>query len=105
MRIICLTLVAIQFAFGDFALAQDSHEPNHSISEKLPLFAENHCAEHKNPANQLFCGDPELNAIGTNLRARPRSGSIGWPTGASRSRKTPNGSEIVQQTVRTRTLE
>ena len=67
MRIICLTLVAIQFAFGDFALAQDSHEPNHSISEKLPLFAENHCAEHKNPANQLFCGDPELSAIGAKL--------------------------------------
>jgi len=48
MRIICLILVAIQFAFGDFAFAQDSREPNHSISEKLPLFAENHCAERKN---------------------------------------------------------
>jgi len=67
MRIICLILVAIQFAFGDFAFAQDSREPNHSISEKLPLFAENHCAEHKSPANQLFCGDPELNAIGAKL--------------------------------------
>jgi len=67
MRIICLILVAIQFAFGDFAFAQDSREPNHSISEKLPLFAENHCAEHKSPANQLFCGDPQLNAIGAKL--------------------------------------
>ena len=56
-----------QFGFADFALAQDSHEPNHSISEKLPLFAENHCAEHKYPANQLFCGDPELNVIGAKL--------------------------------------
>jgi len=54
-------------SFGDFALAQDSNDPNHSISEKLPVFAENHCAERKNPANQLFCGDPELNAIGARL--------------------------------------
>jgi hypothetical protein len=105
MRMICLALVAIRFAFGDFALAQDSHDPNHSISAKLPLFAENHCAEHKNPANQLFCGDPELNAIGAKLASASRSGSIGWPTGASRTRKTPNGSGIVQQTVRTRALE
>ena len=28
----------------------------------LPLFAKNRCAEVKDPAEQLFCGDPELNA-------------------------------------------
>ena len=47
----------------------DSSGPNHSISEKLPLFARNHCEQHKDPANQLFCGDPELNAAVEKLNS------------------------------------
>ncbi len=47
----------------------NSSGPNHSISEKLPLFARNHCEQHKDPANQLFCGDLELNAAVEKLNS------------------------------------
>jgi uncharacterized protein YecT (DUF1311 family) len=36
------------------------------LSEMLPLFEKNRCGEIRNPADQLFCGDPDLN----NLIAR-----------------------------------
>src|SRR5262249_15240231 len=67
MRIIWLVLVAIQFGFAGAALAQDSSDPDHSLSEKLPLFAKNNCSRHHRPAIKLFCGDPELNAAGARL--------------------------------------
>jgi uncharacterized protein YecT (DUF1311 family) len=67
MRIIWLMLIAIQLGFAGAAIAQDSSDPDHSLSEKLPLFAKNNCSRDKTPANQLFCGDPELNAAGTRL--------------------------------------
>jgi len=57
--------VAIQLGLAYSALAQDAN----SISEKLPLFASNHCATHKDPANQMVCGDPDLNAAGEKLGA------------------------------------
>jgi hypothetical protein len=38
-----------------------------TIPTNEKLFTENHCAEHKNPANQLFCSDPEFNVIGAKL--------------------------------------
>jgi uncharacterized protein YecT (DUF1311 family) len=47
-------------------LAQDAV---HSISEKLPLYAQNHCDSHKDPANQLFCADPALITAGPKLSA------------------------------------
>ena len=65
MRAVWLGLVAIQFCLAP-ALAQDS---TRSISEKLPLFARNHCETHKSPANQLFCADPELIAADAKLAA------------------------------------
>ncbi len=34
-----------------------------AIADMLPLFARNNCAEVKDPAEQLFCGDPDLNAL------------------------------------------
>ncbi len=37
------------------------------IAELLPLFAKNRCAEVRDPAEQLFCGDPELNSVGVRL--------------------------------------
>ena len=33
----------------------------------LPLFAKNRCAEVKDAAEQLFCGDPDLNRAGARL--------------------------------------
>ena len=42
-------------------------DPDHSISQTLPLFESNHCRAIRDPAEQLFCGDPELNAAATKL--------------------------------------
>jgi uncharacterized protein YecT (DUF1311 family) len=68
MRIIFLFVVAVVFGLAPaFAQDQDSREPDHSISEKLPLFAKNHCETHKDPANQLICADPELSAAAAKL--------------------------------------
>jgi len=66
MRIIFLFVVAVLFGLAP-AFAQNSPEPDHSISEKLPLFAKNHCETHKDPANQLICADPELSAAVAKL--------------------------------------
>lgn len=68
MRAIWLALAVIQFGLHP-AWAQDSSAADHAIREKLPLFAKNHCETHKNPANQLFCGDPDLIAAGAQLAA------------------------------------
>ncbi len=45
------------------ALAQ----PAPSIADKLPLFAKNNCAQQRDPANQLFCGDAALAAAAEKL--------------------------------------
>jgi uncharacterized protein YecT (DUF1311 family) len=63
MRAIWLVAAAIQFGLAYPAPAQDTH----SISEKLPLFARNHCDTHRDSANQMVCGDPDLNAAGEKL--------------------------------------
>jgi len=65
MRAVWLVAAAIQLGLAYPAPAQEAH----SISEKLPLFARNHCETHKDPANQMICGDPDLNAAGEKLSA------------------------------------
>jgi uncharacterized protein YecT (DUF1311 family) len=67
MRAIWLAIVAMQLGLAPPLLAQNSSDTNLAIREKLPLFAKNHCETHKSPANQLFCADPELIAIGAKL--------------------------------------
>src|SRR5579871_6623326 len=71
MRAFQLAVVAIQLALAHAALAQSSSNPAspaaNAISKKYPQFASNHCETHKNPANQLFCADPELTAIAAKL--------------------------------------
>ena len=73
MRAVWLAVVVVQLALThpllaqDSSLARDSSAGSHSISEKLPLFSQNHCEIHKDPANQLFCADPELIAAGAKL--------------------------------------
>jgi uncharacterized protein YecT (DUF1311 family) len=69
MRAIWLAIVAVQLALAHPLLAQDSSTGSHTIGEKLPLFSKNHCEIHKDPANQLFCADPELIAAGEKLAA------------------------------------
>src|ERR1700676_3959173 len=61
MRGIVLAAVAIQIGLSHAAFAEDS-VADRPISAMLPLFEKNHCDGFKDTAEQLFCGDPELNA-------------------------------------------
>jgi uncharacterized protein YecT (DUF1311 family) len=47
--------------------ADNTADTNQSITDVLPLFVKNHCEETRVPADQLFCGDPELGAAGAKL--------------------------------------
>lgn len=71
MRAFCVAVVAIQLALAHSVLAQTSSNPSspnaNAISKRYPQFASNHCETHKNPANQLFCAAPELDAMATKL--------------------------------------
>ncbi len=61
MRAILLAIVAIQVGWTYPACAQSADDSGRPISEMLALFGKNHCAYVKDPADQLFCGDPQLN--------------------------------------------
>ena len=67
MRAIVLAVVAIQFGLAHPACAQNSPASDRSIGETLPLFDKNHCGNVRDPAEQLFCGDPELNNAAAKL--------------------------------------
>ena len=43
--------------------------PTGQITDVLPLFVKNRCEDIRNPADQMFCGDPEINAAGVKLNA------------------------------------
>jgi len=66
MRAFALTIMAIQLGLTT-AWADDKPAADPSITNVLPLFIKNHCDSAKDPAEQIFCGDPELNAEGTRL--------------------------------------
>jgi uncharacterized protein YecT (DUF1311 family) len=67
MRAIVLAIVAIQAGLALPACAEEQPASARSISEMLPLFGRNHCEQIRDPADQLFCGDPELNAAAERL--------------------------------------
>src|SRR5260370_41639742 len=67
MRAIVLAVVAIQVGLAYPACAQTPADADRSISEALPLFGKNRCEQFKDPAEQLFCGDPELGAAAARL--------------------------------------
>src|SRR6266849_3351344 len=67
MRAIVVAIVAIQIGSGHLACADNSPASDRSIRETLPLFEKNHCAAFAHPAEQLFCGDPELNDAAARL--------------------------------------
>lgn len=67
MRAIVLAVLAAQIGLAHPARAEESAGADRSISDILPLFARNHCGEIKDPADQLFCGDPELNSAAPRL--------------------------------------
>src|SRR4051812_47165237 len=61
MRGIVLAVVAIQIGLAHPASAETPMQAG------LPLFDSNHCGAIREPAAQLFCGDPELNAASARL--------------------------------------
>ena len=67
MRGIVLAVVAIQIGLAHPAYAEGTADSDRSISEALPLFGRNHCEVFRDPAEQLFCGDPDLNAASAKL--------------------------------------
>jgi uncharacterized protein YecT (DUF1311 family) len=67
MRAIVLAVVVIHFGLAHPARAEESAASDQSISETLPLFAKNHCAEVTDPADQLFCADPALSDAAAKL--------------------------------------
>ncbi len=69
MRRMVLAVVAILIGLAHPALADDPPASGRSFSDALPLFGTNHCGRTRNLAEQLFCGDPELNAVSVKLNA------------------------------------
>jgi uncharacterized protein YecT (DUF1311 family) len=69
MRAIVLAVVAIQIGLMTPVRAEDPADSDRPITDILPLFVKNHCGDIKTPADQMFCGDPELNAAASRLGA------------------------------------
>jgi uncharacterized protein YecT (DUF1311 family) len=67
MRAILLAIIAIQLGWLHPAGAQNAPDSARPISEMLSLFDKNHCEDIKDPADQLFCGDPPLNDVSVKL--------------------------------------
>jgi uncharacterized protein YecT (DUF1311 family) len=63
MRAGWLVAATVLFGLACPVLAQDAR----SLSDKLPLFAKNQCETHRDPANQIICGDPALDTAGEKL--------------------------------------
>jgi uncharacterized protein YecT (DUF1311 family) len=72
MRAIVLAVMAIQLGLGHPARAEEPPASDQSTSATLPLFEKNHCVDVKNPADQLFCADPELNDVAIKLNGAIR---------------------------------
>lgn len=69
MRAIALAIVAIQVGLGNPARAESSPDADRLIRGTLPLFGANHCETIKAPADQIICGDPELNDASARLKS------------------------------------
>jgi uncharacterized protein YecT (DUF1311 family) len=87
MRAFALAIVAIQIGLAQPVCAEDQRESDRSITDILPLFAKNHCEGIKDPAGQLFCGDPELSAVGGRM-----SGAV-----AERLNRVPNRRLAIEE--------
>ena len=67
MRAIVLAIVVTLIGLAPAAPAETPADSDRSISDILPLFGENRCEEIRDSADQLFCGDPELNGAAVRL--------------------------------------
>jgi uncharacterized protein YecT (DUF1311 family) len=69
MRAFMLAIVAIQVGLAHPVRAEETAASDRPITEVLPLFDKNHCGAVRDPAEQLFCGDPSLNAASPRLNS------------------------------------
>ena len=67
MRGMVLAVVATLLGSSLPACAENAADSDRPISDMLPLFDSNHCVLFRDPAEQLFCGDPQLNGAATKL--------------------------------------
>lgn len=68
MRSIAAAFLVLQLGWTMPALAQTAPaDAKRPTAEMLALFAKNKCADLKDTAEQLFCGDPDLNALTPKL--------------------------------------
>ena len=65
MRSIVLAFFLLQLGWASPAPAQTASP----MAGMLPLFVKNNCASLRETADQLFCGDPDLNALAPRLSA------------------------------------
>ena len=93
MRLFVLAIVAAQIALPGSVRADT--EADFSLRDVLPLFEKNRCIEIRDPAGQLFCGDPELSAAGARLGAAVQARLAASPIARWRSRKTSPGSGLA----------
>src|ERR1700730_6951365 len=63
MRGFVLAAVAIQIGLPLPAFAEDAPTSDRAVREALPLFEKNHSSVFIDLAEQVFCGDGELNAV------------------------------------------
>ncbi|MGR9777623.1 hypothetical protein ACUOF8_25340, partial [Escherichia coli] len=67
MRITMLAVAAALIGTACSVRAEGTPETDRSLRDVLPLFESNRCAELRDTAGQLFCGDPELRGAGARL--------------------------------------
>jgi uncharacterized protein YecT (DUF1311 family) len=69
MRSVLGVLLVLQLGWSGMALAQPApaSDAKRPMADLLPLFAKNKCADLREPADQLFCGDPDLNSLAPRL--------------------------------------
>ncbi len=72
MRAMVLAVMALLIGLAQPARADDPPASGRPISDALPLFGKNHCDVLRDLADQLFCGDPELDAVSVKLNAAIR---------------------------------
>jgi uncharacterized protein YecT (DUF1311 family) len=63
MNVRSILLAVLALGCAPPAAAQGPSTSTGGMAAMLPLFAKNGCAELKDTAEQLFCGDPDLNAL------------------------------------------
>jgi uncharacterized protein YecT (DUF1311 family) len=72
MRAIVLAVMIIQLGLGYPGHAEEPAASDPPISATLPLFEKNHCVGIRDPADRLFCGDPQLNDLASRLNGAIR---------------------------------